>query len=174
LVNGATGTMSRLERSGVGSLVHVEVAHVLRLVVCRLCLWLRVVLRLSPVSLKVSRRTPAMAATAALEIGLASLVVCGSWLSRDLREGEGRSATSGIATTTSNSHTLATAVGTAAATVRRSLVARVGSTRAGVAVGAAASRRQGELESRSLSLLLRQLSCLLRIGESQRVSSRVP
>lgn len=75
LVDGATGTMSRLERSGVGSLVHVEVAHVLGLVFLGRLLG-RVVLRLPPVALEVARCASAVAcAAAALEIRLSAVVV---------------------------------------------------------------------------------------------------
>jgi hypothetical protein len=167
LVDRAARTVSGLERSGVSGLVHVEVAHTLSLVVCRLRLRLRVILRLSPVTLKVSRRTSAMSlATTALEIGLATLVVWGSWLGRDLRERESGSATSSTSAATSDSHALATTVGTATATASRSLVARASSAGTGVTVGAAAGRGQGELEARSLSLLLGQFGCLFSISES--------
>jgi hypothetical protein len=68
LVNRTTGTVTGLERRSVRSLVHIEVAHILGLVVLG-----RLRLRLSPVTVEVTGTGPAMAAAPALEVRLTSL-----------------------------------------------------------------------------------------------------
>ena len=86
--------MTRLERSGIGGLVHVKVAHVLGLVVLSRLL-LGVILGLSPVALEVARLAPAMAlAATALEVRLLTIVLVGRVLAGS-GEGEGRSTTAG-------------------------------------------------------------------------------
>jgi len=169
-----------LERSGIGGLVHVEIAHVLGLVVlCRL-LWV-VVLGLSPIALEVARRCAAMAlAPTALEVGLSRLVVitgviicsigCFGWSSSG-REGKGWPTASGTSSTTANSHTLAATVSATSATARRTIVGTAAW--ASITIRASTGLGQRKLETRSLSLLFCQFRSFFGIGESQRVSTSV-
>ena len=139
LVDRSTSAVTRLERSGIGGLVHVKVAHVLGLVVLSRLL-LGVILGLSPVALEVARLAPAMAlAATALEVSLLTIVLVGRVLAGS-GEGEGRSTTAGTSTATSNSHALATAVTTSSTTGRRGVIGSAVSTGASVPVGAALGR----------------------------------
>lgn len=160
--------MAGLERSGICCLVHVEVAHVLSLVIL-IGLLLGLGLRLPPVALEVTRLTPTVSLTAtALEVGLAGLraaVVIATVTSGSSREREGRATAASASTAATDSHALAAAVSTATTTASR-LFGRGVSAGASIAVTGAASRaRDGELEARSLSLLFRQLGSLLRLGK---------
>jgi hypothetical protein len=178
LVHRSASAVTRLERRGIGGLVHVEVAHVLGLVV--LSRLLRgVVLGLPPVALEVARRCAAMTlATTALEVrltrlvgvGVVVVVVCGRGAGAGgrirgrSRERESRTATASTSSTTTDSHTLAAAMATAT-TTKAGIVGCAVTARARIAVGASAGAREGELEARSLSLLLSQFGRLLGIGE---------
>ena len=167
LVDRSTSAVARLERSGIGGLVHVEVAHVLGLVVLRRLL-LGVVLGLSPVALEVARLAPAMAlAATALEVRLLTVVLVGRVLAGSW-EREGRPTTASTSTAASYSHALTAAVTTSSTTGGSSVVGSAVSTGTGITVGAALSRaRNGELEARSLSLRFGLFGGLLRVGESK-------
>ena len=110
-------------------------------------------------------------AAAALEIGLlvglVGGILAGRW------ERERRPTTASTSATTSDSHTLATAVGTSS-TRRRRVVGGTLSAGAGVTIGAAlVGAGNGELEARSLSLGFSLLGSLLCICQSQRMAARV-
>jgi hypothetical protein len=123
LIDGAASPVSWLERRGIGRLVHVEIAHVLGVVVALFGLLLRLLgLGLSPVAIEVARLASAMAlatvalTAATLKVRLAALgsvvvAIIGNLRARKL---EVASSATGVSAAASNRHALTTTMATPA------------------------------------------------------------
>lgn len=182
-LHGPTLAVTRLEWLSGGVLVHLEIAHILGVRIQHGRRWL-VVLRLTPIALKVARRLSTMAlAATTLDVALGSGVVRGRLGRRELEADRTPSGACAHATTIAvDSHALASTVsaagreGTARCGVGKGRSGLLGA-RADGAVGgggrSATSIGNGELEATSLPFGLRKLGGFLCLGQRKRMSASV-
>ena len=179
LVHRLAGTVARLERRSVCSLVHVEVAHVLGLAF----LSLLPDIGLPPVAFEVARRASTMPVTAAtLNVRLASLTamvgVIGGLMGK---LGVSAASTGCAASAAADSHALAATMTATATPACRMLIFGGGGAcmTAGTGItlmgrrARVASSRQRELKPGRLALLLCELGSLLRLGKCERMTTSV-
>ena len=175
--------VTRLERLGARMLVHVEVAHVLSLLVVA---GRSLRLRLAPVAVKVAGALSAMAAATTKDVTLrASTTISGGLRRWELEAGAATSTAAHAAhTAAAYSHALAATMTTASthATSRGAGRGLESVSLVGRAFSAVRGRRRrcaggsawnGKLEATSLPLRLSRLGCLLGLRKGERVSPSV-
>lgn len=181
-LHGTTLAVARLERLGARMLVHVEVAHVLSLLVVA---GRNLRLRLAPVAVKVARALSAMTAATTEDIALRASTTISRRLRRERETGPATSAATHAAhAPTTDSHALTATVATTSAHATSSgvgwslesvslIAGAFSAVRGGRRRSAGVGAWNRELEATSLPLRLGRFCCLFGLGKSERVSPSV-